>query len=125
MARANAPSANAPSPFQTLIFISCPPFLNFSWDVSLRKISLPRVQSSRVRGCSRNAGGECLFQQTRVNAAGGTNRYDLGARCALAPLLLDGNVHAPADHLQHRPPLWRVRAVDHAFGPVNIPRQLA
>jgi len=35
-----------------------------------------------------NAGGNCLFQQTCINAACLTNGYDLRAPCSLAPLVL-------------------------------------
>src|SRR5271166_1343575 len=75
-------------------------------------------------GYGRNARGECLLQQARVNAASCAYGYDLRPGCALAPLFLQRDVHASADHLQHRSPLGCVRAVDNSFGAVNTARQL-
>lgn len=51
------------------------------------------------------------FQQVRVDAVGHADSYDLRARRALAPFLLNCDVHAPADHLQHRPPMWCIGGV--------------
>ena len=67
--------------------------------------------------------GEDPLHQIRIDASGGANGYDSRARRALVPFLLKGNVHAPADYLQHRPAPWGVGAVNNSFGPVNSPRQ--
>src|ERR1700730_9588119 len=65
-----------------------------------------------------------LTEHHRVDAVGGPDDHDPCARLPPAPLVLERDVHAPADNLQYRPPLWRVGGVDHPFGPVNGPWQL-
>src|SRR5271167_3708315 len=85
-------------------------------------LSSRRAQwSSRDRG--RNAGTEGLLHQTRVDAAGGTNGYDLRPRGTLTPVFLERDVDAPADHLQHRSTMRRVGVVDHPFGSIDRPWQ--
>jgi hypothetical protein len=44
----------------------------------------------------RDARNESLLKETRVNTTGRTDGHDLGARSALAPRFLHGNVHSPA-----------------------------
>src|SRR5208283_3237933 len=86
-------------------------------------LSSRRAQwSSRDRG--RNAGTEGLLHQPRVDAAGGTNGYDLRPRGTLTPVFLERDVDAPADHLQHRSTMRRVGVVDHPFGSIDRSRQL-
>src|SRR5579864_982243 len=98
----------------------------------LRSIFFPLV-SLILSSCLRNYTGgfgfwirvELLIEHLLVNAVGSTDNDDLCARRPFAPLILQGNIHAPANHLQHSPPLRRVGGINHAFGPIDCPRQFA
>src|SRR5208282_2591238 len=68
---------------------------------------------------------ELVTKFLRVKTVDRTNDYNLRAWSPFAPFVLQGNVHAPANHLQHGPLFWRVGGINYALGPINCSRQLA
>jgi hypothetical protein len=96
----------------------------------LKTLRLPRRRIPKARRLARTARDSSKSSSTwsaRASPSNGSGRSDgpnLRPGWAASPRVLQRDVHASADHLQHRTTLWRIGSMDHALGRVDAHRQL-